>query len=364
MSIRTVVLFAALALQQFDCTVTTLFNTKLPYDTRGKLLITGESDAIQHNGKFYFYFNNWGTCNGIDCCPTSGGCASCCFTHLHTCVYGKNHSVVVYETSDLSTWIYRGEALPLSSRLPGTEFRPHVIFNKLTNKFVMWYEDRHPGQQGYAVAVADTPVGPFKTIENSIKMHGHGRSDGSGDFALFVDDDGTAYHVRDGFVIEKLNASYTGVTPEVGYLHTPKPSEGPVFFKRNGLYYILAGTGCCACKGGSSIYVFTATNPLGPYQYRGDVGRNTTTKVFNKHSPYNYITRAQASLVLKLPPATDETGAVIGQEQFIWMGNQWVTAQEKGHPRNHDLLYWYPLEFKSDNSIAQVRWQDKTVVHV
>merc|ERR1712228_1119201 len=34
---------------------------------------------------------------------------------------------------------------------------------------------------------------------------------------------------------------------------TPKGSEGPVMFKRNNTYYILTGTGCCACIGGSDM---------------------------------------------------------------------------------------------------------------
>ena len=73
----------------------------------------------------------------------------------------------------------------------------------------MWYEDRHDEQEGYAVASSTTPEGPFETIENSVKMHGKGRADGSGDYYLFIDDDGAAYHVRDGFVIELLDDTYT-----------------------------------------------------------------------------------------------------------------------------------------------------------
>ena len=56
-----------------------------------------------------------------------------------------------------------------------------------------------------------------------------------------------------------------------GSLNLPKDShgksilpgtEGPIFFKHGDNYYITQGSGCCACKGGSSIYVFTATAPL------------------------------------------------------------------------------------------------------
>ena len=53
---------------------------------------------------------------------------------------------------------------------------------------------------------------------------------------------------------------------------TPKSSEGPTMFKRGGKYYVTAGTGCCACIGGSSIYVLRADTVDGPYVFLGDVG--------------------------------------------------------------------------------------------
>lgn len=39
----------------------------------------------------------------------------------------------------------------------------------------------------------------------------------------------------------------------------------------DGIYYITVGVGCCACRGGSNIVIYTATNPLGPYTLVGDV---------------------------------------------------------------------------------------------
>ena len=39
---------------------------------------------------------------------------------------------------------------------------------------------------------------------------------------------------------------------------TPTASEGPVVFKRQGKFYVLAGSGCCACIGGATIYVLMA----------------------------------------------------------------------------------------------------------
>jgi beta-xylosidase len=119
-------------------------------------------------------------------------------------------------------------------------------------------------------------------------MPGTGRI---GDFSIFVDDDGGAYHVRTGFDIVKLNASFTGPEAHVSAFHTPKASEGPAMFKRNGTYYVTAGTGCCACIGGSSLYVLTAPSPVGPWTFQGDVGSNPGR--FDPHSATNYVTKAR-----------------------------------------------------------------------
>ena len=67
----------------------------------------------------------------------------------------------------------------------------------------------------------------------NVTMLGRGRT---GDFDIFVDDDGSAYHVRTGFDVVKLNDDYTGPATHMSSFTTPKPSEGPVMFKRGGKY--------------------------------------------------------------------------------------------------------------------------------
>ena len=371
-----------------------LSNVALPTDQFGRPLITGEASILRHDDAWYVYFNNYGGCAGVDCCNTTGGCSSCCMQQQgDTCVYTSNHSVVVYRTTDLISWQYLGVALSLDHRATGVEFRPHVVYNAHENRFVMWYEDRHPGQKGYAVAVSAHAAGPFFTITNSTAMAGPGRSDGSGDFTLLVDDDGAAYHIRDGFVIERLSDDYLRGTGVYGHFTPPRPSEGPVAFKRHGRYanafdllhmcglctcpwthardrmptgvcqcaryYILTGSACCACRGGSSIDVFIAPSALGPYtytrhcpcpahapllapavaqpvhvqsasmmpcrpthahlsipihlcpsthppsppctRYYGDVGSDPA-RPYSPHSPLNFVTRAQGSAIFVLPP--------------------------------------------------------------
>lgn len=97
-----------------------------------------------------------------------------------------------------------------------------------------------------------------------------------GDFDILVDDDGKAYQVRTGNIIRQLSDDYLNVQGNQSGFTPPKSlkcgCEGPTFFKHEGTYYITLGSGCCACKGGSSIHVFSAPKPLGPYTYIGDIG--------------------------------------------------------------------------------------------
>ena len=334
--------------------VTVLSNRQLPNDTAGVPLLTGELTVLSVPPLYYYYVNNWGGCAGVDCCASSGGCASCCFSppspqYPDPCVYTANHSVSVYSTADFASFKPLGVVLSPATRLPGIEFRPQVVYNAATKKFVLFYEDRWlngSSNPGYAVATASSAAGPFTTVSASTVLAGKGRV---GDYDLFVDDDGAAYHVRTGLVIARLDGNYTRGTGDVYELPSTEV-EGPAMFKRKGVYYLLVGVGCCACRGGSNVIVYTALRPLGPYTMQGDVGSNHT-QPFDKHSPLNYVTHAQQSKVVEV------TGAD-GEAQYLWVGNQWVTATTPGRERNRDLLYWALLSFTADGNITQMEWQD------
>jgi len=344
-----------------------LSNVQLPICTDGTKLITGEADVLAHQGAYYLYFNNWGDCPGVNCCDDPAGCATCCFGHPPhpyspgcgsltngSDPYGLYHTVQAYKTVDFVTFENLGVALPMQARLPGTEFRPHVVFNNLTQMFLMWYEDRGSNLHGYSVAQSATPAGPFTTTHYNVTMPGNGRT---GDFDIFIDDDGSAYHIRTGFDIVKLNKEFNGPEQHVSSFRTPQASEGPVVFKRDGMYYILTGTGCCACIGGSTIYVDMAKSLAGPWVYAGDVGSNPGP--FDKHSPNNYVTKAQASAVFEVLSKTGET-------QHVWMGNQWNSglSETPPGPRKHDLLYWTVLQFNTNGTIKQVEYQEEAEINL
>ena len=334
----------------------TLSNTALPLDTDGNLMLTGETTVLSVNGTYYLYANVWGGCAGVDCCATSGGCSSCCFQGPNDpCVYTANHSVVVYTTNDFASWTFAGVALPASARRPGIEFRPQVVFSPALSAYVMWYEDRwvNGTNRGYAVATSPTPVGPFATVAESVVLPGKGRV---GDYDIFVDPDtGEGFHVRTGVTIVALAANLSAPAEPPRVTEMPDGTvEGPAMFKRGGVFYLLFGKGCCACRGGSNILVYTAPAALGPYTFRGDVGSNAS-QAFDPHSPTNYNTHAQQTKVFTVP-------APDGSLQYLWLGNQWVTATEPGAPRSHDLLFWAVLDFDAAGMIQEVRWQDAATV--
>ncbi len=52
-----------------------LSNTRLPVDTTGAPLLTGETSVLVHGGVFYLYVNVWLTADGtscpsVDCCDS------------------------------------------------------------------------------------------------------------------------------------------------------------------------------------------------------------------------------------------------------------------------------------------------------
>ncbi len=372
-----------------------LSNRALPLDTRGVPLFTGETSVLRQGKDYYMYVNIWGGCPPVDCCPSPGGCASCCYvppteSYPDTCVFTKNHTVVAYRTRDFAQFEFMGAVLRPSARSPGIEFRPHVIFNEADSKYVMWFEDRQHAitSKGYFIALSTSPTGPFEALPGPVKV-----ADTPGDFSLLVDTDGLAYHVQTttndptrlrGFVITRLNSSYTG--PATGKMAgsanitAPVPAEGPVLFRRtlpanskmtmnsssssplpqlvvsssssSSRYYILAGSTCCACRGGSNIIVFSAPSPLGPWECHGDVGSRNPHKPVDPHDPHAYVTEAQASDVVAL-----DSG------QYLWLGNQWVT----GTRNDNNLLYWDVLEFedsKGNFSLKQFVRKDNVTINV
>jgi Glycosyl hydrolases family 43 len=296
------------------------------------------------NGRFYLYGNAFGT-NHDD--------------KLFNCPFA------VYSSPNMVDWKLEGTLLKDAPK--GVYYRPYVVFNPGTQKYVLWYnwyQTLWKGQAG--VAESDSPVGPF--IVATPKAHLSGSSPGDG--SLFVDNDGTGYYVYTDIAndyalrVERLTTNYldsSGVMSGfVGY-----GVEAPILFRRNDFYYILCGPLCSDCPQGSSVSVEMGYSPLGPFQVIGEINdyspsNNMQAKEYTVppadqtnsdgfvHPPKaRPFIRGQETWVSRLPTA--------GMPQFIWMADGWKSA--KDGMRGHDFQYWSaPLKFNPDGTIQPLKF--------
>lgn len=322
--------------------VVTINNMRPRRDVNGNV-IDAHGGCLQFfHGRFYLYGNSPGT-NHVDTyfnCPFS-----------------------VYSSPDLEHWTPEGDLLHNAPK--GVYYRPYVVFDPNTKKYVLWYnwyQILWHGQAG--VAVSDTPVGPFKIVNE--KAHLAGRSPGDG--SLFVDDDGTGYYIYTDIAnnyavrVEQLRPDFCDVSGDasdfIGY-----DVEAPVLFRRKNLYYALFGPLCAGCPDGSDVFVETAPSPLGPYQFVEDINHDAGTNTVQAstddsdfmqthgktHSlrDQNPFIHAQETWVARLPGPAGPL--------YIWMADGWKTAPDG--TRGHDFQYWSaPLKFNPDGTIQPLKY--------
>ena len=123
--------------------------------------------------------------------------------------------------------------------------RPKVVYNESTREFVMFFKLYLRGQGSrvafIAVANSASPTGPFAYRH---KFLGGNSPQGTGDFAMFKDDDGSLYHLTvrkpdKAFVIGKMRDDY--LLPESDY----RVCEGVT--KHTEAQRFLSTTACTSC---------------------------------------------------------------------------------------------------------------------
>lgn len=207
--------------------------------------------------------------------------------------------VGVYSSNNLKDWKNEGIALSVYPDGSGHKLengclieRPKVLYNKQTNKFVMWFhlELKNEGYYAaeYGVAESDNPLGPFNfiyagrscsgiwPINMSDKEKGSlinmsfpkkgskewrqaicdgmflyrdlGKGQMARDMTVFVDDDGKAYHIfsseeNNTLHVAELTDDYRGHTGKYSRILPGGGNEAPTIFKKNGKYWLIT-SGC------------------------------------------------------------------------------------------------------------------------
>lgn len=298
--------------------------------------------------------------------------------------------VRVYSSRDLHTWHNEGVALPVSTDsthelAAGCIIeRPKVIYNPLTRRFVMWFH-LEPAGHGYegarsGVAVAESPVGPF-TYFGSIRpnagvwpenipedqrrelsaseaarlaamdlpggplpyypKHLLFRRDFAGgqmarDMTLFVDDDGSAYHVYSSEAngtlhISLLSENYLRPAGRYVRIFPGGFNEAPALFKHAGRYFMISSG--CSGWAPNQARVSVADSIWGPWEELGNPclgdGLQTST-TFN----------AQSTYVLPVP---GRPGA------FIFAADRW-----NEYNASDGRYVWLPIHFQ--HGVPLIRW--------
>jgi hypothetical protein len=235
----------------------TISNIQLRYDTGGNVVDAHDGRLVKFGNTYYLYGTAYGSTDGF---VTTN--------HYHC-----------YSSPDLTTWTFNGDLI--SNPPTGVYYRPHVIYNAASGKYILWYNwyaTLWVGQ--YGVATCNSPTGPFVIQNTNVPMK-RSADGGVGDEDLFVDDDGTAYITyttisSHSVSIEKLSADYLSSTQaDSGVI--AGGCEACSMFKRNGIYYMLTDNCCCFCTDGSGARVYTASSPLGPYTLRNNINRSTSS---------------------------------------------------------------------------------------
>ena len=172
---------------------------------------------------------------------------------------------------------------------------------------------------------------------------------GSGDFAIFQDEDGAAYHIAvrkpdkeradKPLVCGKLSADgWKPAGPYVVMEGVENATEAPALFRRDGKYYLLgsASTGWAP----NPARMLVADRLTGPYQSLGNPCRGTNPH--NRLGPEKTF-GGQSTFVFPVPGGRDA----------------WIAMFDINNPKDpvNSGYVWLPLEFDGEGKPA-ITWRN------
>lgn len=305
-------------------------NTVPRRDSEGSILDAHDGRLIRFGKRYFLYGTVYGTTTGV--APTN---------------YFRS-----YSSPDLSRWTRHDTLLKgLPVRM---QYRPHVVRNRKTGKYVLFYNWYSSGFDTGMIgaATSDRPDGPFTVMNEALNL----AKAQPGDFNVMVDYDNTAYiiytSIADGHTehLERLSEDYLNSAGQPSVqISSGGCTEAASMFKRSGVYYITFGECCCFCSQGAGVRVLKASHPMGPYVFASDINRDAGGQL---------IIPAQSTMVAEIPLRRG-TG-------YLYMGDRWFSAPDgdgKLHKcfdtysgtKGHDFQYWsQPLEFDQAGNIGNL----------
>ena len=189
-----------------------------------------------------------------------------------------------YSTKDMVNWTDHGKIFSLDDIEWADDRAWAPQCAERNGKFYLYCPvHKKDGGMAIAVGVSDSPTGPFRDIGHPLVDEGDWNDI---DPTVFIDDDGQAYlyfgNPELRYVL--LNEDMISIDEKVGVVKIPMTvesfgkgghmtgttyGEGPWFYKRNGLYYMVFAAFAEGEKHNEHFGYSTSESPTGPFIYRG-----------------------------------------------------------------------------------------------
>ena len=125
----------------------TISNVKPRRDIEGKIVDAHDGCLHKFGDRYYLYGTAYGKTDG----------------------YQKTNRYRCYSSADLVTWKLEGNLL--QHQPEAIYYRPYVIYNAKTRKYVLWYNWYPKFWDGrYGVATSDRPQGPFTIHRENVAV--------------------------------------------------------------------------------------------------------------------------------------------------------------------------------------------------
>jgi hypothetical protein len=205
----------------------TIDNSAPRRDQHGNILNAHDGHIITVNGTFWLFGTSYTHCLMTDATACLGTCGmgggKCAYpispgvVPNHPACGWTNNDFAAYSSTDLVNWrLENPSVLPADLRPNGIYFRPKVMWNEKTAKFVLWMNyvtegwDKHNSTEferehwsSLATAVSDSPQGPYSFVGGHLPPIAMGTGNKSyvhGDFGVFTDpDSGKGYVVYNAY---------------------------------------------------------------------------------------------------------------------------------------------------------------------
>ncbi|GAH16210.1 unnamed protein product, partial [marine sediment metagenome] len=238
----------------------------------------------------------------------------------------KFKAINCYSSEDLVNWKFEKEIITKNSHPilnDDSRFieRPKIIYNKITDKYIIWlhWENSDYSTAEAAVFYCDQVNGDFIFHKAFRPFNNMSR-----DCNLFVDDDGTAFFISAAnhnadLIIYKLTQDYLDVAEQVITLWPGMYREAPVLFKVGKVYYLIT-SGATGWDPNQGKFAY-ASSIAGPWSNLFNLGDGITFD-------------SQPANIIQVIGSVDTT--------IIYCGDRW---QDPTLPESKYI--WLPLEIES-----------------